>query len=85
MRKLSLKLEDLSVESFTTEGDAAVRGTVVGLDESTGPEIVCSCIPVTAFEDTCQLTCGQTCLNTCDCGTNDFRCGASQPGQRICM
>lgn len=56
MKKLALSLDDLHVESFSTSGGKAPRGTVQGLDS-------------TAFEDTCN-SCGGTCdvNNATPCG-----------------
>ncbi len=93
MRKLSLDLDDRSVESFTTENDGAGRGTVVGHDETTGPYIVCSCNPVggswascqPSCEATCQASCNETCEASCDCPTYDYRCGDTNPGQLVCV
>ena len=37
MRKLRLDLDDLRIETFTTEGAASGRGTVQGRDSYSGP------------------------------------------------
>lgn len=72
MNKLSLKLDDLTVESFDTAGPITGRGTVQGhghpksgfCSENGSPcdTYTCHC---TDF-DTCEYSCGQSCPNTCD-------------------
>jgi len=71
MRKLTLSLDDLVVESFATGDEALRRGTVVGNAVSIG------CDTINA---TCDgaATCGGVAENTCalSCDTCDqYRCG----------
>ena len=72
MKKLSLKIDALQVESFTTADRPAVRGTVAGHDitqmETCGPS--CACPPTDPctfgtcpFQET-ETSCGQN-----NCGT----------------
>jgi hypothetical protein len=67
MRKLSMKLEELEVETFTTEPAAEERGTVVAREtdelgcEST-PETCTSCDP---YASDCFYTCGRSCWGSC--------------------
>ena len=57
MRKIELKLEALSVESFATGAAADERGTVVARQAGTFPG------------STCAFSCPNTCANTCDDAT----------------
>lgn len=62
MKKLSLALENLSVESFTTDAASARRGTV---EARSG---------MTYIDESCYGTCNGTCYpNTC--ATCDWSCG----------
>jgi hypothetical protein len=80
--KLTLNLEDLSVDSFdTTAGNA--KGTVFG-EQCTCPT-ACTCpgCPTCATcGATCEDTCPETCVNTCNdatcaawCTDTDYGCG----------
>jgi hypothetical protein len=68
MRKLTLELESLEVESFETADAAGGRGTVAGHQLTTRtcftwcPDFTC---PECAYPDTDQWTCAGTCNNTC--------------------
>lgn len=70
MKKLSLRVEDLTVESFRTSDSAAVRGTVQGhLDDSSAcsygsPEY-------TACDLSCEFECGASgdCTPACPGGS----------------
>ena len=83
MRKLSLKLDDLAVESFQTQVEEGVQGTVRGNDSiylcETERDWICTNNPLscddtcnTADNNTCPTgdTCYQTCQNSCN-GTCD--------------
>lgn len=59
MKKLSLKLHELAVESFQTGAAGSLRGTVHGRCD-TGE----SCYEGSG-EYTCQITCYATCAATC--------------------
>lgn len=64
MRKLTLDLDAIQVESFSTNAAAAGRGTV---DARQGRETwTCTAAP----QFTCDATCPDTCANTCNCGSN---------------
>lgn len=67
MKKLSLKLDDLRVDSFnTTPGDRAGRGTVHGHDESQYSAIT-EC-------ESCDSFCYGTYWGTCGgCGDGTYR------------
>ncbi|HVG45724.1 MAG TPA: hypothetical protein VM890_13380 [Longimicrobium sp.] len=82
MKKLTLELNDLRVESFAVQTMDEVRGTVAGQNE---PAYTRSC------DGSCVNTCNScvnTCLNTCQnscwntCGTCNATCGAwcTHPG-----
>jgi len=69
MKKLTLKLEDLSVESFRTEQAADRNGTVVGHYGA---------------NHTLQETCGETCPHSCDvseCGYSCVACDTENDGE----
>lgn len=71
MKKLSLNLDVLEVQSFTTSDDAPARGTVHGEECTCHTNCTCPGCP------TCYETCPATCWNTCDdpsCGTCDYSC-----------
>jgi len=78
MKKMTLDLDSLSVESFDTAAGLAGRGTVRGLDSWTEPQepdtiaATCGCPPA----GTGQTACGQaTCDATCFCASNQATCG----------
>ncbi|HEX6371943.1 MAG TPA: hypothetical protein VF006_23670 [Longimicrobium sp.] len=87
MRKLTLRLDDLAVEGFSTTPAPRDRGTVRGEQACTcyGPTCEGSCYDETCA-DTCWFTCMNTCMDTCDdwtcletCGFSncETRCGAA--------
>jgi len=72
MKKLSLDLDQLAVDSFETVGDAARRAGTVrghGFTDTTCAQRICDC--PTGSGDTCDDMC-----NTGDCPTADFGCGS---------
>ena len=80
MKKLSLALDELVVESFATGGESRREGTVHGHGGYT-PR--CDTVNATCdFGDTCGgATCGGVAENTCapSCDTCDvYRCGTLQ-------
>jgi len=79
MKKLSLDLDQLSVESFDTSAVGRPKGTVRGFDitDSTCYEIDCGCIS----GGTCNTDCGQ---NTCDATCYDATC-AGDSCVNICV
>ena len=82
MNKLRLRLDDLTVEGFSTTPAANARGTVHGEQGTWYTYCTCnmpSCDPTCAYTcddatcpvcPTCEHTCEQTCWETCD----DFSC-----------
>lgn len=90
MKKLSLKLEELSVESFDTASTRPDRrGTVQARVGTIAPDYTCnvSCLGTCALtcwntcpnscQGTCYITCAQSCVGTCEntCGQT-CTCGA---------
>lgn len=83
MKKLSLKLDELAVESFETASAQAPRGTVEGqgfTDQGCVTDEYQSCggsCPYvgTCGENTCQGTCRASCYGTCDGNTCEGSCG----------
>ena len=80
MIKLNLKLEELTVESFETSEAEPVRGTVLGHETGTFPQIICGCsYDIGTCDNTCGASC-RSCAQTCGCttgtgpGTNDVTC-----------
>lgn len=85
MRKLSLNLEALVVESFSTNA-AEGRGTVRGMDSITVDQDTCITCGATCATcgGTCPASCPATCVNTCatcpvscnpaNCPSADGRC-----------
>ena len=77
MKKLSLELDQLAVESFAILSEDEVRGTVAGQNEpeytaSCGGTCVDTCV---SCVNTCQNTCAQSCWGTCvTCQTCEFHC-----------
>lgn len=69
MRKLALRLDDLSVETFHPASETPVRGTVVAAADSD---------PTACADTQCCYsaigTCPETCLNTCGCDTGPYEC-----------
>ena len=97
MKKLSLHLDDLTVESFDTSAPAPARGTVQGHDHSDPSNCdnsgFCSCngYPCDTYTcrctdpDTCAYSCGQSCPNTCDsCQNTCVSCMATCEGYAGC-
>jgi hypothetical protein len=74
--KLTLKLDDLSVDSFDTSPGQKGKGTVFG-EQCTCPTN-CTCPGCPSCEDTCAHTCVQTCDDaTCAawCTDTNYGCG----------
>ena len=65
--KLSLSLEDLTVDSFDTTARTREKGTVFGEQCTCYTNCTCPQCPI------CGATCPATCANTCD----DATCGCS--------
>ena len=70
MKKLSLDLDQIAVESFATEPARRAHGTVRGhdLSDTTCNQIICDCYTGGTCDTDCgQITCDDTCANTCGC------------------
>jgi hypothetical protein len=82
MRKLSLDLDDLEVESFSAEDTPAERGTVVGQNAQGTVQLDCTVICwgtqlCTTGCYTWWLSCGGTCFDVSECGSCPvWECGA---------
>ncbi|HEX5870928.1 MAG TPA: hypothetical protein VFY65_10950 [Longimicrobium sp.] len=75
MKKLTLRLDDLTVEGFSTTPPANGRGTVHG-EQGTFPTY-CTCVHATCDPTcwTCEATCDDyTCWYTCEQTCDDFTC-----------
>jgi hypothetical protein len=71
--KRKLRIDELSVASFTTQEESKERGTVRGLADTTQQVTMVygSCVALYTCEPSCQArtcaaTCGLTCPFTCD-------------------
>ncbi len=69
MKKLSLDLDQLTVESFDTSTTERPAGTVRahGYTDTTCRQLLCDCGPTNVTCDTAcyQDTCGDSCVNIC--------------------
>jgi hypothetical protein len=75
-RKLTLKLEDLSVDSFDTTTGQKAKGTVFG--EQCTCYTNCTCPGCPTCYASCNGTCGGTCgENTCAASCNGTCAGAT--------
>jgi hypothetical protein len=75
MRKLTLKLEDLSVDSFDTTTTQKAKGTVFG--EQCTCYTNCTCPGCPTCYESCNGTCGDTCPATCAYTCDDASCAGS--------
>jgi hypothetical protein len=78
MHKLKLRLEDLRIDSFTTEPARKEKGTVFG--EQCTCYTNCSCPGCPTCDASCNGSCGASCGGTCNataCGTCDQSCGGT--------
>jgi hypothetical protein len=76
--KLTLNLDDLTVDTFDTTAAARAKGTVFGEQCTCYTQCTCPGCP-TCYEScngTCGATCPATCYNTCD----DYTCAAGCGG-----
>ena len=88
MERLTLRLDDLAVDSFPTTAPAAARGTVFG--EQCTCYTNCTCPGCPTCDDTCAETCGDscgpsTCAQTCGEATFDRTCLMSCNGYDTCI
>jgi hypothetical protein len=65
--KLSLNLEDLTVDSFDTTSTQKAKGTVFGEQCTCYPQCTCPGCPTcdASCNGTCDASCNGTCVNTC--------------------
>jgi hypothetical protein len=69
MKKLTLRLDDLRIDSFTTTPAERARGTVFGEQCTCHTECTCPGCP------TCDASCNGTCYeNSCVGGSNCMSC-----------
>jgi hypothetical protein len=85
MKKLQLKVDDLSVESFPTAESKAEEGTVRGYDSTTGDQRICDC---TDYANPCLSDgCGSADC-TVGCGATGSGCTwevtCATGSQRLC-
>lgn len=70
--KLTLDLDQLSVDSFDTTGAEKQKGTVFG-EECTCPT-ACTCPGCFTCDETCADSCNGTCIPACPLPTKDETC-----------
>jgi hypothetical protein len=70
--KLTLNLEDLSVDTFDTTAAMKAKGTVFG--EQCTCYTQCTCPGCPTCDASCNGTCGDTCPNTCAYTCDDGTC-----------
>ena len=78
MRKLTLELDDLRVDTFDTTASSRARGTVFG--EQCTCWTNCTCPGCPTCDASCNGTCGGTCDASCNgtCGQScDWSCGGT--------
>jgi hypothetical protein len=63
--KLSLNLDDLTVDSFDTTGTQKAKGTVFGEQCTCYTQCTCPGCPTCANYATCDASCNGTCGGTC--------------------
>ena len=83
MHKLKLQLDDLMVDSFTTEPVRREKGTVFGEQCTCYTACTCPGCPTcdASCNGTCGGTCGASCNGTCDAscnGTCDWACATAE-------
>jgi hypothetical protein len=85
--KLTLSLEDLSVDSFDTTGTQKARGTVFGEQCTCYTQCTCPGCPTcyASCNGTCGGTCGEntcaaSCNGTCGTPTADYSCNYTDCG-----
>ncbi len=92
MRKLTLNLEDLSVDSFDTTATHRPKGTVFGEQCTCYTNCTCPGCPTCAAScnGTCDASCNGSCGVTCDASCNgtcgwscDYSCGTCE-GAETC-
>ncbi|HEY0016542.1 MAG TPA: hypothetical protein VGC13_09500 [Longimicrobium sp.] len=94
--KLTLNLDDLSVDSFDTTSTHKARGTVFG--EQCTCYTQCTCPGCPTCDATCNYTCDDatcpncptcaaSCNGTCNCGTGGYSCYETNccPVEETCL
>ena len=71
--KLTLRLEDLTVDSFRTSPSEPPKGTVFGEQYCTCPTN-CTCPGCPTCYESCNGSCGDTCPATCAYTCDDAGC-----------
>jgi hypothetical protein len=71
--KLSLNLDDLTVDTFDTTVTQKAKGTVFG--EQCTCYTNCTCPGCPTCYQSCNGTCGDTCAGTCYNTCDDYTCG----------
>lgn len=74
MPKLKLNLDQLSVDSFSTQAPEKKSGTVFG--EQCTCHTQCTCPGCPTCYESCNGSCVQTCAYSCN-GTCDYSCGGT--------
>jgi hypothetical protein len=78
--KLTLNLDQLTVDSFDTSAATQEKGTVFGEQCTCYTNCTCpgcpTCDHTACGQNTCQASCNGTCAgqDSCDCGTNWHTC-----------
>jgi hypothetical protein len=75
--KLTLNLEDLSVDSFDTTATQKAKGTVFGEQCTCYTQCTCPGCPTcdASCNGTCGGTCEASCNGTCNAATCEYSCG----------
>ncbi len=81
--KLSLNLDDLTVDSFDTTTAPKAKGTVFG--EQCTRYTNCTCPGCPTCDASCNGTCGGTCPATCANTCDDYTCGCQTQGEDTCQ
>jgi len=76
MKKLTLRLEDLRIDSFSTTEVQREKGTVYG--EQCTCHTQCTCPGCPTCDASCNGSCDASCNGTCaGCGSGDWTCGGT--------
>ena len=72
MKKLTLGLDDLQVESFPTTTVSARRGTVAGQETGYGAVTCVTCVHTCEGQATCDWVCLEQTFDSCGCLDTDY-------------
>jgi hypothetical protein len=72
--KLTLNLNDLSVDSFDTTATEKARGTVFGEQCTCYTQCTCPGCPTCANYATCDVSCADTCGDSCGGTCDGYTC-----------